>query len=78
MHAYWPQLAVRTHAHSPTRKDTARVSPFDVIWVERWGASRRSAVLYTHYGRGEQPLPGERALWREISAKVDGNVLITG
>ena len=76
IHSYWPQLEVRTHAHR-SAKDTPRVSPFDVLWAERCGNSRRSAVLYTHYGKGEGPLPGERALWREISLKIDGKLVLS-
>ena len=66
LHAYWPQLEVHLHAHSAT-SDAPRASPFDVIWIERWGGSRRSCVY-----RGLS----ERALWRELDLKMNGKLLL--
>eukprot|EP00900_Chrysochromulina_parva_P020624 jgi/Chrpa1/3195/Chrysochromulina_OHIO_Genome00002375-RA len=71
LHAYWPQLELRVHAHA-----AAHASAFDVLWLERWGASRTSHVLYTHAGRALSKLPGERALWREVSLKIDGKAVL--
>jgi hypothetical protein len=33
-------------------------------------------VLYTHAGRALSKLPGERALWREVSLKIDGKAVL--
>jgi XTP/dITP diphosphohydrolase len=46
------------HAHAPA---AAHASAFDVLWLERWGASRTSHVLYTHAGRALSKLPGVRS-----------------
>ena len=73
LHAYWPQLELRVHAYAPA---AAHASAFDVLWLERWGASRTSHVLYTHAGRAQSKLPGERALWREVSLKIDGKAVL--
>ena len=78
LHAYWPQLELRVHA--PSAKAAPRASTFDVLWIERWGSSRRSKILYTHVaarngGLPPTKLPGERHLWREITLLVDGRVL---
>ena len=42
----------------------------DVVWVERWGESRRSCVLVQH-AKGA-PLPSERAVWGELSKLLNG------
>ena len=76
LHGYWPQLSVRIIHHRVTKDSSPRVSPFDVIWIERWGASRRSAVIYTHHAKGDAPLPTERALWRELSRRIDGTMVL--
>ena len=75
LHSYWPQLALRLHPHKSS-KDAPRISPFDVLWVERWGTSRHSAVMYTHGGKGEQGPPHTRTLWRELHRKIYGQLVL--
>ena len=95
LHAYWPQIEVKVRPHAPSAA-SPRASSFDVLWVERWGRARTSAVLYSHGAaaavpasalaprRGQpsaapapsKPLPSERALWRELSLKIDGKALL--
>ena len=80
-HVVWPQLAVRTQpSHGADGSRAVSAHAFDLLWVERWaaswGASRHSAVLYTHE-EGE-PLPSTRALLRLIRRKVEGEGVLDG
>ena len=76
IHAFWPQLEVVVHTHKPA-KARPRASPFDVVWVERWGGSRTSAIVYTHQTRdAHAPPPTVRELWRELSLKINGQIVV--
>ena len=50
-----------------------------MLWVERWGGGRISAILHTGGGDGNGgavELPGERALWREVGRKINGTLVL--
>ena len=74
--AYWPLLTVRTRAASSakgaTRCGTAHA--FDLLWVERWGVSRHSAVL--HAQQDGTALPSVRSLLTAIRKKIEGNGIL--
>ena len=75
LHSYWPQLAL--HVRSPNPKAPPRASSFDVLWVERWGGSRTSTILYWQdAARPDATLPSAREVWRALSLKVDGRIVI--
>ena len=74
IHTFWPQLQVGTYSHMAT-KGTPRASPFDIVWIERWGLSRTTEIIYTHYNKGPQLLPSDRAVWRELNARLCGQTV---
>ena len=73
-----PPLSDFTFDQCVIAQGTPRASPFDVLWIERWGGSRSSSVVYTHLvgQHVDQPLPAERAVWKELSLRIDGPGLL--
>ena len=79
LHSYWPALDVRIRPIILNGGDkggerAGRSHTFDALLVERWGSSRRSSLLYSQPKGGNAP--SERLLWREVSRKLHGNVVL--
>ena len=75
LHDYWPQAEVRAHAHVAA-KSAPRASPFYVVWIERWGGTRSSKVIYTtravpHGGGGAGAGGGARGAKGSATAAAD-------
>jgi hypothetical protein len=66
---YWPSLQFSTQPRAHKAQGGGR-SGLDILWIERWGGSRRSAVLYQGAKQGE--LPSDRAIFRALSEKIYG------
>ncbi|KAL3928280.1 MAG: hypothetical protein SGPRY_002453 [Prymnesium sp.] len=73
MHAFWPSLEVRIRQCN-IQEGNRGSHTFDVLWIERCGASRRSSIIHRQ-AKGAS-LPSERALWREITRRLHGNVVL--
>ena len=74
--SYWPLLTVRTRAASTAKAATrcGTAHAFDLLWVERWGVSRHSAVL--HSQQAGAALPTVRSLLTAIRKKVEGDGIL--
>ena len=74
--AYWPLLTVRTRATSAAKEATrcGTAHACDLLWVERWGPTRHSAVL--HAQQAGAALPTVRNLLTAIRKKIEGDGIL--
>jgi len=77
---YWPLLTMRVRAAAPPKGAAGRcgrADAFDLLWVERWGASRHSSVLHPPVAQpAGAPLPSLRALLTCVRKKIEGNGIL--
>jgi hypothetical protein len=70
LRSVWPSL--RVNLRPKERK--AGVDPLHVIWIERWGVSRRSIVLASQAAGA--PLPSVRAMVESVRRKLEGKGML--